>query len=245
MTPIDLKRCLAALALVSLATPTRAGPPYLTNDPAPTDTGHWEIYAFATGEAWRSNVDTDAGIELNYGPVKDMQLSAAFPVSFSHTRFEGWSSGTGHVELGVKYRFFNDGRSGISAAVFPKAILPTSSLAHHEKTRFQLPLWVGKDLGGGANLFGGGGYTIHPGPGNKDFWQANVAITQTLNPKVSFGAEIMRQGSDTFGGTAQTRAGVGSTIKLGEHYGLLFSGGPTWANHRTGYHFYAALGIFY
>ena len=49
-------------------------------------------------------------------------------------------------------------RVGISAAIFPRAILPTSSLAAGEKTRFLLPLWVGKDFTGGTSLFGGGGY---------------------------------------------------------------------------------------
>ena len=30
--------------------PAMAGPPYITDDPVPTDTGHWEIYAFTAGE---------------------------------------------------------------------------------------------------------------------------------------------------------------------------------------------------
>ena len=39
------------------------------------------------------------------------------------------------------------------------------------------------------------------------------------------------------------RAGLGSIVKLSDHYALLFSGGPTCADHRTGYHFYGALGL--
>ena len=41
---------VAALALASLAFPAAAGPPYLTDDPVPTDLGRWEIYGFASGE---------------------------------------------------------------------------------------------------------------------------------------------------------------------------------------------------
>jgi hypothetical protein len=37
--------------------------------------------------------------------------------------------------------------------------------------------------------------------------------------------------------------GVGSILKLPDHYALLLSGGPTSADHRTGYHFYAELGL--
>jgi hypothetical protein len=102
-----------------------------------------------------------------------------------------------------------------------------------------------KDFAGGTSLFGGGGYEINPGAGNRNFWQAGVALTQELSEKISLGAEITRQGSDTADGTAQTRAGVGSIVKLGDHYALLFSGGPTWADHRTSYHLYGALGLFF
>lgn len=238
-------RLAAAIGFAAMAVPALAGPPYLTDDPVPTDTGHWEIYAFTAGEAEHSTADIDSGFDLNYGPVKDVQLTATLPLSFSHDRAEGWRSGTGDLELGVKYRFINDEKSGVSAAIFPRAILPTSSIADGERTRFLLPVWIGKDFKGGTSLFGGGGYEFNPGPGNRDFWQAAVAVTQDVSDKLSVGAEITRQGPDTIGGTSQTRAGVGSIVKLSDHYALLFSGGPTWADHRTGYHFYGALGLFF
>ena len=39
----------AALAPAMAATPVRAGPPFVTDDPVPTDPGHWEIYNFVSG----------------------------------------------------------------------------------------------------------------------------------------------------------------------------------------------------
>jgi hypothetical protein len=233
----------AAVALALAAAPALAGPPYLTDDPIPTDTGHWEIYAFATGEGRKSTVDADAGFDLNYGPVKDVQLTATLPLSFTHEPGAGWRGGTGDLELGVKYRFFEDEKHQLSAAIFPRAILPTSTLAQAEKARFLLPLWVGKDFAGGTSVFGGGSYMVNPGPGNRDFWQAAVALTHDLTKQVSVGAEFTRQGADTVGGTAQTRAGIGSIVKLGGPYALLFSGGPTWTGHCSGYHAYVALGL--
>jgi hypothetical protein len=233
---------IAALAL-ACAAPAFAGPPYLTDDPAPTDTGHWEIYAFATGEGRHSTLDADAGFDLNSGPVRDVQLTATLPMSFTHEPGSGWTSGTGDLELAVKYRFLNDERGGFSAAIFPRVILPTSSIEHGEKTRLLLPLWLEKDFAGGTSVFGGGGYEVNPGRGNRNFWQAGIAVTKDVNDKLSVGAEIIRQGPDETGGTAQTRAGLGSIVKLSEHYAVLFSAGPTWADHRTAYHAYAALGL--
>lgn len=234
---------LAALLLAAAAAPAWAGPPYLTDDPAPTDTGHWEIYGFTAAEGHRSDIDTDAGFDLNYGAIKDVQLTATLPLSFTHAAQEGWHGGAGDAELAVKYRFVSDERSGFSAAIFPRVILPTASHSPGEKARFLLPLWLQKDFAGGTSVFGGGGYMINPGAGNRDFWQGGIAVTQDVGKKLSVGAEVIRQGSDALGGTSQTRADLGAIVQLSEHYALLFSGGPTWADHRTGYHAYAALGL--
>jgi len=232
-----------ALALAGTGSPAFAGPPYLTDDPVPTDRGHWEIYGFTAGEGRQSTLDTDFGFDFNYGPIDGVQLTATLPLSFSHAPVDAWRGGTGDVEIGVKYRFFHDEKNGLSAAIFPRAILPTASHSPGEKTRFLLPLWLGKDVADGTSLFGGGGYMINPGAGNRDFWQAAVAVTHDFSEKVSVGGEVALQGPDTVGGTTQTRAGVGSIVKLSDRYALLLSGGPTWADHSTGYHFYGALGL--
>jgi hypothetical protein len=227
------------------AAPALAGPPYLTDDPVPTDTGHWEIYAFTDGEGENSSIDADAGFDFNYGPVKDVQLTATLPLSFAHEAGQGWRAGTGDVELAVKSRFFNDEKHGLSAAVFPRAFLPTSTLASHERTRLLLPIWAGKDFAGGTSVFGGGGYELNPGPGNRNFWQAGLAVTHDLSKAVSVGGELAWQQRDADDGTAETSAGLGTIVKLSDHYALLFSGGPTWADHKTGYHFYGSLGLFF
>lgn len=235
-------RVAVALALAVAAAPACAGPPYLTDDPVPTDEGHWELYAFTAGEGHLSTVDDDAGLDLNYGPVKDVQLTATLPISLSHDGLEGWRAGTGDVEVGVKYRFLYDRKGGFSAAIFPRVILATANRSPGERTRLLLPVWIGEELGGGTMVFGGGGYEINPGSGNRDFWQAAIAITHDMSKTISVGGELAWQRPDTIDGTDQTRAGLGSIIKLSDHYSLLLSGGPTWAEHHAGYHFYAALG---
>ena len=236
-------RLTALLALT--AAPAFAGPPYLTDDPVPTDTGHWEIYAFAAGEGHGSALDGDAGLDLNYGAMPGVQVTATVPLSFAHEPHQGWQSGTGDLELAAKYRFFEKQETGLSAAVFPRLILPTAGHAPGEHARMLLPLWAEKDFSGGTSLFGGGGYMINPGAGHRDFWQAGLAVTKDVSNRLSVGAEATRQGSDTTSGTAQTRAGLGASMQLSDHYALLVSGGPTWADHRTSYHAYAALSVVY
>lgn len=81
---------VAALVLASAATAARAVPPYLTDDPAPTDTGHWEIYGFAAAETRQSDLDSEVGADLNYGAVKNVQVTATVPLSFTHNAIDGW-----------------------------------------------------------------------------------------------------------------------------------------------------------
>ncbi|MFM9852129.1 MAG: hypothetical protein ACKVOJ_04860, partial [Sphingomonadaceae bacterium] len=111
------KILLPALSLLLPAIAV-AGPPYVTDDPVPTDANHWEIYAFATGTQTSGNFDGDTGLDLNYGPIEDVQLTATLPVSF--TRGGADRSGIGDVELGIKYRFFHKEARGVAIAIFPR-----------------------------------------------------------------------------------------------------------------------------
>src|SRR5437868_5750437 len=95
-------------ALAGVATlcssPVLAGPPYQTDDPEPTDLHHWEIYNFVTVDGRHGDFDGEAGVDLNYGAARGLQLTATLPVAFSHTPETGWSGARGDLELGAKYR---------------------------------------------------------------------------------------------------------------------------------------------
>ena len=238
-------KILVAMAAVALATQAIAGPPYLTDDPVPTDEGHWEIYGFVSGEGRHSTMDADGGFDLNYGALDNLQLTATLPLTFSHDPIDGLRSGPGDLEFGVKYRFIKDERDGLSVAIFPRAILPTSRSDRQNRTRLLLPIWLGEDISGGTSIFGGGGYEINPGAGNRNFFEAGLAITHEVTNKVSIGGELTWQQPDSIDGTNQVRPGIGSIVKLTRRYALLFSGGPTFADHRTSYHFYTALGLLF
>jgi hypothetical protein len=48
------------LAALAFAAPAFAGPPYISDDPEPTDYGHYEIYAFASGAVAKGDVNGES-----------------------------------------------------------------------------------------------------------------------------------------------------------------------------------------
>ncbi len=232
------------IALLLAGTAAWAGPPYATDDPEPTERGHWEIYAFGDGEGAHGDWDGVAGVDLNYGPIEDVQLTATIPIAFVHESGLGTRTGFGDLEIGVKYRFLHQDREGIDVAVFPRVILPT---AGHEfgpgKTQLLLPIWAQRDFGPWS-LFGGGGYTINPGAGNRDFWQGGLALTRTISERLSLGGEATIEGPGETGGHSVRGLALGGIYKLGGPFALLVSGGPLAEHHGpNGWRAYAALGL--
>ena len=74
-----LRGLVVFLGLV-LAVPAVAGPPYITDDPDPTDTGHYEIYAFNDFVAGHGDAAGSTGLDLNFGPIPGVQLTATLPL---------------------------------------------------------------------------------------------------------------------------------------------------------------------
>jgi hypothetical protein len=227
-----------------LGSAAAAGPPYATDDPEPTDLGHWEIYAFTQGTGSHSSFDGVAGFDLNYGAAPGVQLTATLPLDLTRER-GSTRVGAGNVEVGVKYRFLHDANSGFSLAVFPRLILPTARHGFATgRVAVLLPVWAQKDMGPWS-LFGGAGYTLNPGAGNRDFWQEGLALTRTISPRLSLGSEVSHEGSDAAGGHATTALGVGGIYRLGGPFAVLFSAGPAFEHHRDGAQLngYAALSV--
>ena len=73
--------CLVSIALVQ---PALAGPPYLSDDPEPTEYKHFEIYTFNNGTTARDGTSGEAGIDFNYGAAPNLQLTATLPTGFDH-----------------------------------------------------------------------------------------------------------------------------------------------------------------
>lgn len=179
----------AAIALAALpASPARAGPPFVTDDPEPTDLKHWEIYNFVSGTREFGADALDGGVDLNYGGARDLQLTATLPLHVE----SGAPLDSGSVELAVKYRFAHQAPDRISAdiALFPRVILPTARGAR--RAQVLLPIWLQRDFGKWS-LFGGAGYTLNPGPDQRNYWQQGLVLTRQMRPGLQLGLEYYGQ----------------------------------------------------
>jgi hypothetical protein len=212
---------IAALLLGLMSGPALAGPPYVSDDPEPTDYKHFEIYTFNNGTSTRDGTAGESGIDFNYGATPDLQLTATLPGAFNQSAGSGLSLGPGNVELAAKYRLLHQDTFGLDVSIFPRVFLPSgSNLTGDNHASLLLPVWVQKDWNGGWSAFGGGGCTITNGRA-LDFCQVGTVLTYQLLPKLQLGAELFHQTSDAIGTPASTSAGAGFRYDFNETYHLL------------------------
>jgi hypothetical protein len=187
-------RPLALVVLVLIFSPRAfAGPPYITDDPEPVEYQHWEVY-FASifakqPDAWTS---TAPHVEVNYGVVPDVQLHTILPMTLYAPADGASSYGYGDTEVGVKYRFVHEGDWLPQIGTFPLLEVPTGSHARnlgsgHLQTF--LPLWLQKSEGQWT-AYGGGGYWINPGDGNRNWWFTGIVIQRQVLPNLTPGGSF-------------------------------------------------------
>ncbi len=235
--------CAGLLCASVVATTAFAGPPYVTDDPEPTDTGHFEIYTYGAGTNTVGGTDGEAGLDFNYGILPNTQLSITLPVAYDAAAGGPTIGGFGNVELGVKYRFLHQDDIGLDVSVFPRVFFPSASHRLGEQhASFFLPLWIEKDIGSWS-AFGGGGCLVNHGGDSKNFCLMGAATTYQVLPKLQLGAEVFHQTADTFGGQASTGLGFGARYDFTELLHLVASAGPGIENAaETNRHsWYAAL----
>jgi hypothetical protein len=225
---------LRGVLLTTLLAPmsAAAGPPYLTDDPQPTDPGHWEIYNFVQSAAGDGALAGEAGLDLNYGAAPNLQLTAVAPIGFHNdtgVSASGLRTGAGMIELAVKYQVLHQGGESWlpDLSLFPRVLIPTERGFGYERTNLFLPVWAQKDFGAWS-VFGGGGYELNPGPGARDFWQGGVAVQRTVDKRLQLGAEVYGQTSDTRVEDGYVAVDLGAAYRLSAHWSLLGSAGPTW-----------------
>ena len=223
-----------------------AGPPFVTDDPAtmPIHTG--ELYLFATGTRAvdGDTLDAGPGFELNYSFVQNTFLHLVIPLTYIHPSEGQKAYGLGDVELGFKWRFMDQEHSLLDIATFPIVVIPTGDEGRglgNGQPQIFLPLWIGKDWEPWS-AYGGGGYWINPGEGNRNWWFVGIQLQRQISDKLYLGAELFHQTADTEGGQPSTGFNIGGGLNVGGPYQILFSTGRNIENPDDNrFSFYVAL----
>ena len=118
--------------------PAVAGPPYQSDDPEPTNFGHFEIYTFDKGAFGRSGSSSASGLDFNYGAAPDLQLTAAVPFGYDAPSDGPSAFGPGNVELAAKYRFYSSGHIRVGRERVPPR-LPAKPVADGRSTQLDTP----------------------------------------------------------------------------------------------------------
>lgn len=143
---------VAGLMLLTPMAHAQAGPPMITNDPGTPGAGVWEINLAATGGRGHSRWDIAApDFDINRGVGNRVQLSVHGSWAHRHDD-NGWSSGMGDAELGLRWRFLDQDTTGFSVAIQPLWINGWSSSARRKELatshrEFILPLQIAQQRG--------------------------------------------------------------------------------------------------
>jgi hypothetical protein len=234
-----------ASALILVSIPAMAGPPFLTDDPAPVDFKHSEFYLFSTyDKAPGGKATALPAFEYNYGALPGVQLHIGVPFVRSAPNGESSESGIGDVEVGVKYRFIEETDTTPQVGIFPMAELDTGDSAKglgNGKTWWRLPVWIQKSWGEWTT-YGGAGYVINRAEGQKNYPFAGWLLQKDVGEKWTFGGEVFARGKDAVDGQSTTLLNFGGYYKFTPDFNLLFSAGHSVSGES---HTVAYLGLWW
>jgi hypothetical protein len=237
---------LSAWMLTSLLpAPALAGPPFQTDDPEPVEYKHWEIYI---ASQFKHDKDGDSAalpqVEINYGIFPNTQFHLIVPLAYDNPSGEKAHYGLGDIEVGVKFRFIQESEWIPMVGTFPLVELPTGNQDEglgNGKAQFFIPLWLQKSWGPWTS-YGGGGYWINPGDGNKNWWFFGWEVQREISKALTLGGELIYKTADTDDGDNSFGFNVGAIINLTENHHILLSAGsgfsgPTRFQCYIGYQF--------
>src|ERR1700692_1023904 len=124
ITAVEMFRTIAVL--ISVSTASLAGPPFQTDDPEPIDFRNYEFYTFASSDGTPLETDTEGpALEFNWGALPNVHLHIIFPLAAALTAAGPRTLGLGDTELGIKYRFVQEGRHRPMIGTFTMFEMPT------------------------------------------------------------------------------------------------------------------------
>ena len=206
-----------------------AGPPFLTDDPEPVDTGHFEFYLFSTlDKSGGNDLIQGPAVEFNWGAMPNLQLHIVTTLTYSSfSRNEFSEYGLGDSEAGFKLRFAGKEPDSLQMGIFPMAEISTGDSSRglgNGLTWYKVPLWIQKRWGPWTT-YGGGGYAFNAAPGARNYPFGGWLLQRDLNDWLTVGGEVFAQGQDTDSDQGFLLANIGGYLNFSPQFSLLFSGG--------------------
>lgn len=250
-------RTLATAAFLALfiavarpAAHAQAGPPYQVDDPDPVPYRHFEAYIFSlsdsartVGTAWQG----PGSYEMNYGAAPHLQLHFVLPFVNNYAPDGTVTHGFGDTELGAKIKLFDETKLLPETGIFPFVEFPSGDASRGlgvGTTWYRVPLWLKKGFNGDKwSVYAGGGETIVPQDGYRNFPFAGSLLQHKFTDKLVLGLEFYGHGYEGDPGTAPDRsllADFGGYYAFTEHFQFLFAGGHSIVWTPETYTYFAA-----
>jgi hypothetical protein len=218
---------------------SKAGPPFVTDDPEPPPPGGWEINVPFILERTPSETEMDAPLfDFNYG-LPNVQLKLEFPIEIIRENHSGTTAGAGDLLLGVKWRFLNDEQSQLQLGTYPQLLVPTGDHARglgQGQPAYLLPFLAQKSWSKWT-VYGDVGYWWQTGPEARNYFYAGAVLEREINERLELGVELFGNSPKEHGDRSALAFNVGGTWKLSKQLNLLFSGGRdiVGETHAMGY----------
>jgi hypothetical protein len=232
----NVLRSITIIVLFSIPQILNAGPPFLTDDPDPVQFKHWEYY-ISSQNTFNHSTHNSAGtlphFEVNYGLVPNVQVHLILPLNYDYSAARFNAYGYANTELGVKYRFVKETDKLPEIGTFPILQIPTVSNPElfGGRTQLFIPVWIQKSWNK-LTSYGGAGYWINPGSGNKNYIFAGWQAQYEFSKMISLGAELYCHTADAKNGASSGGFNLGGFVNFSEKFHFIFSAGHSITNQN-------------
>ncbi len=234
------------IACAVLIPAASGGPPLVTDDPETPGRGGWEINLSHSIEKTRDEFSMETPlIDINYGLLENDQWKIEFPVLFLDAEDDRGRWGMGDLEVGWKYRFFEEDEQPVMASIYPQVLIPTATqharlnreplILGSGRTEMLLPLEAGRHFFDEKLLiYGEVGYNVVLDGSDEHSWIYGLAgewqKTERLKLLFEVGGIVWEGGSDPdfafFNG--------GLKYELTDRWTLIGSAGRSFRDDRSG-----------
>jgi Putative MetA-pathway of phenol degradation len=225
--PMKIWPALIGIGCLVATGSTRAGPPFVTDDPEPPPPGGWEINVPFILERTPGLTEMDAPLfDLNYG-LPDIQLKLEIPIKVVHEDSNGTAAGAGDLLIGVKWRFFDSETSQVQFGIYPQLLAPSGDHARglgEGQPAFVFPV-VAQKSWDKWTLYGNVGFWWRTAAETRNYVYAGAVLEREINERLELGVELFGNSPKERGRRSDVAFNIGGTWKLHEHVNLLFSGG--------------------